>query len=60
LKLEEGRFRLGIKKKSFTMRMVRHWNWLPRDVLNTPSLETFKLSQPYLDVVSMFIAVELD
>lgn len=51
---------MGIKKKSFTMRMVRHWNWLPRDVLNTPSLETFKLSQPYLDVVSMFIAVELD
>ena len=30
------------RKKFFTMRMVRHWNRLPRDVLDVPSLEVLK------------------
>lgn len=42
LNLEEGRFRLDIGKKFFTVRLVRHWSRLPSGVVNVPSLEAFK------------------
>jgi len=34
--------RVKYKEKFFTIRMVKHWHRLPREVVDTPSLETFK------------------
>ena len=41
-KQEEGRFRLDIREKFFTVRVVRQWNRLPSEVVDAPSLEALK------------------
>ena len=34
---------MDIRKKFFTVKVMRHWNTLPREVVNAPFLETFKI-----------------
>jgi len=42
LKLRQERFGLDIRREFFTQRMVTHWNMLPKEVVDAPSLEAFK------------------
>jgi len=47
-KLKHRKFQLNTRKNIFTLRVPEHWNRLPREAVDSPSLEIFKTR---LDVV---------
>ena len=58
-KLKQGRFRLDIRKKFFTMREVKRWNGLPREAVEAPSLETFqtRLDRALSTLISLAVSL---
>ncbi|KGL76354.1 hypothetical protein N309_02284, partial [Tinamus guttatus] len=42
LKLHQGRFRLSIRKNFYMEKVVKHWNRLPKEVVDSPSLAAFR------------------
>jgi len=41
-KLKHRKFHVSMRKNFFTLRVTEHWNLLPREVVDSPSLEMFK------------------
>jgi len=47
-KVKQRKFHLNMRKNFFTLRVMEHWKRLPREVVESPSLEIFKT---HLDLV---------
>jgi len=41
-KLKHRKFHLNMRKNFLTLRVMEHWSRLPREVVESPSLEIFK------------------
>ena len=56
-KLEHRRFHRNMRRNFFMVRVTEHWNGLPRGVVGSPSLETFKicLDTSLCDLIKAFL-----
>lgn len=46
--MRHGKICLNMRKKLFTLKLTEHWNGLPREAVESPSIEIFK---SHLDTV---------
>ena len=58
-KLKEGRFRLDIRKKFFTVRMLRHWHRLPKEVVDAPSQQSLQVRLDWALINLIYLWVSL-
>ena len=44
-KVEHRKFHSSARMNFFTVRVTEHWNWLPREIVESHSLEIFKRNE---------------
>lgn len=61
-KLKEERFRADPRQKFLTQKILRQWNWLPREAVNTLQLQMFKarLDRVLSNLVKWKVAKRVD
>lgn len=61
-KLKGERFRVGTRQKFLTLKLLRQWNWLPREAVNTLPLQMFKarLDRALNNLVKWKVAKRVD
>lgn len=57
LNLRQGKYRVDIRKKFFTEVIIKYWNTLPGEVVESPSLDIFKQRLDVALVAMVYLGV---